>query len=228
MTETRRRVSRKKAKRRSLSVSSIILIFGSLLIITPFIVLGWILLSASLDTGTPILGDRYVGDLDPAISKSDISNVKKSVDGINGVEASSVELATATLRVYVDVEDSYSDTQASDVAKSAYDSVLGVLDVNKYFTQTDSKKMYDLEIHVYNLKKNRDQDNFSYVILTKTSSMSDSKIQVVSTPIDAELAQQLRDDVEARNNPTPKTEEKNEEKLVGEEAETPQETEKTE
>lgn len=77
-------------------------------------------------------------------------------------------------------------------------------------------------------KKNRDQDNFSYVILTKTSSMSDSKIQVVSTPIDAELAQQLRDDVEARNNPTPKTEEKNEEKLVGEEAETPQETEKTE
>lgn len=228
MTETRRRVSRKKAKRRSLSVSSIILIFGSLLIITPFIVLGWILLSASLDTGTPILGDRYVGDLDPAISKSDISNVKKSVDGISGVEASSVELATATLRVYVDVEDSYSDTQASDVAKSAYDSVLGVLDVNKYFTQTDSKKMYDLEIHVYNLKKNRDQDNFSYVILTKTSSMSDSKIQVVSTPIDAELAQQLRDDVEARNNPTPKTEEKNEEKLVGEEAETPQETEKTE
>lgn len=153
MTETRRRVSRKKAKRRSLSVSSIILIFGSLLIITPFIVLGWILLSASLDTGTPILGDRYVGDLDPAISKSDISNVKKSVDGISGVEASSVELATATLRVYVDVEDSYSDTQASDVAKSAYDSVLGVLDVNKYFTQTDSKKMYDLEIHVYNLKK---------------------------------------------------------------------------
>ncbi|MCI6272354.1 MAG: hypothetical protein MR601_05330 [Erysipelotrichaceae bacterium] len=228
MTETRRRVSRKKAKRRSLSVSSIILIFGSLLIITPFIVLGWILLSASLDTGTPILGDRYVGDLDPAISKSDISNVKKSVDGINGVEASSVELATATLRVYVDVEDSYSDTQASDVAKSAYDSVINVLDVNKYFTQTDSKKMYDLEIHVYNLKKNRDQDNFSYVILTKTSSMSDSKIQVVSTPIDAELAQQLRDDVEARNNPTPKTEEKNEEKLVGEEAETPQETEKTE
>ena len=228
MTETRRRVSRRKAKRRSLSVSSIILIFGSLLIITPFIVLGWILLSASLDTGTPILGDRYVGDLDPAISKSDISNVKKSVDGINGVEASSVELATATLRVYVDVEDSYTDTQASDVAKSAYDSVLGVLDVNKYFTQTDSKKMYDLEIHVYNLKKNRDQDNFSYVILTKTSSMSDSKIQVVSTPIDAELAQQLRDDVEARNNPTPKTEEKNEEKLVGEEAETPQETEKTE
>lgn len=228
MTETRRRVSRKKAKRRSLSVSSIILIFGSLLIITPFIVLGWILLSASLDTGTPILGDRYVGDLDPAISKSDISNVKKSVDGISGVEASSVELATATLRVYVDVEDSYSDTQASDVAKSAYDSVINVLDVNKYFTQTDSKKMYDLEIHVYNLKKNRDQDNFSYVILTKTSSMSDSKIQVVSTPIDAELAQQLRDDVEARNNPTPKTEEKNEEKLVGEEAETPQETEKTE
>ena len=228
MTETRRRVSRRKAKRRSLSVSSIILIFGSLLIITPFIVLGWILLSASLDTGTPILGDRYVGDLDPAISKSDISNVKKSVDGINGVESSFVELATATLRVYVDVEDSYSDTQASDVAKSAYDSVVGVLDVNKYFTQTDSKKMYDLEIHVYNLKKNRDQDNFSYVILTKTSSMSDSKIQVVSTPIDAELAQQLRDDVEARNNPTPKTEEKNEEKLVGEEAETPQETEKTE
>ena len=65
------------------------------------------------------------------------------------------------------------------------------------------KKQYDLEIHVYNLSKNRDSDDFVYVIMTKTSGMDTASTQLVSEPIDAELAQQLRDDVENRNNPKP-------------------------
>ncbi len=227
MTETRRRTTKKVVKRRSLSISNIILVVGSILIITPFLILGWILLSASLDTGTPILGDRYAGDLDPAITKTDIENVKKSVLSVAGVQSSSVELATATLRVYVDTDDSYTEEQESAIADEVYNAVLQVLDVNTYFSQTETKKMYDLEIHVYNLSSDRDSDTFAYVILTKTSSMSESKKQVVSSPIDEELAQQLRDDVEARNNPTPTPTDSDSEELIGEE-EAPAETEKTE
>jgi hypothetical protein len=63
--------------------------------------------------------------------------------------------------------------------------------------------MYDMEIHVYNTDENTESDSFVYVIETKTSNMASPKRQLVSEPIDAELAQQLRDDVEARLNPTP-------------------------
>jgi hypothetical protein len=63
--------------------------------------------------------------------------------------------------------------------------------------------MYDLEIHVFNLDKNRDSDDFVYVIMTKTSGMETASTQLVSEPIDPELAQQLRDDVESRKNPSP-------------------------
>lgn len=228
MSETRRRTTKKVVRKRAVSKSNIILVVGSILIITPFLILGWILLSASLDTGTPILGDRYTGDLDPAITKSDIGKVENAVKALGGVDTANVELATATLRVYVDVDDSFSEEQASAKADEAYSAVMNVLDTNTYFTQTESKKMYDLEVHVYNLSKDRDSDAFSYVILTKTSSMSESRKQVVSSPLDADLAQQLRDDVEARNNPQPTPTESNEEQLVGEEEEQVSEENKTE
>ena len=63
--------------------------------------------------------------------------------------------------------------------------------VSTYFTATDSKKMYDLSINVYNYVK-EDDDNMIYYILTKNSKMSDYSIQCVSEPVDEELAKDLR------------------------------------
>ena len=109
-------------------------------------------------------------------------------------------------------------------AQSIYQAVTSVLDAGTYFTQTETKKMYDLEIHVYNLAKNRDSDEFAYVIETKTSSMTEPILNVVSEPIDAALAQQLRDNVENRDKPTPTPDESNEITVGGgEEAEPVQE-----
>ena len=76
------------------------------------------------------------------------------------------------------------------------------------------KKMYDLEVHVFNQNKDT-ENNFVYVIETKTSSMEAPVIQLVSEPIDAELAESLRQAVENRNNPTP-TPAENDEMTVGE------------
>ena len=59
-------------------------------------------------------------------------------------------------------------------------------------------KMYDLEIHTSNMKDGRDKDNFIYGIFTKTSAMSAPQYQLVSIPKNAEVAQSLRDAVEAR------------------------------
>ncbi|NLC96391.1 MAG: hypothetical protein GX675_02345 [Erysipelotrichaceae bacterium] len=201
---TRKKSTKKRTnKKRSVNKANVILVVGLIIIALPFLIIGWIVISASLDTGTPILGERYKGDLDPAITKSDITSIESKIKSIDGVEKSSVELATATLRVYADVEDGYTAEQAEQKANEVFDSVLSVLDLNTYFSQTETKKMYDLEIHVYNLSKNRDSDDFVYVIMTKTSGMDTASTQLVSEPIDAELAQQLRDDVENRNNPKP-------------------------
>ena len=97
-----------------------------------------------------------------------------------------------------DIADDAGADTANAKADEIYGVITSVLDPSVYFTQADGKKMYDLEIHVYNLKDNRESDEFVYVIETKTSGMESPLKQTVSEPIDAELAQSLRDAVEER------------------------------
>lgn len=175
-----------------------------ILFLLPFAILGWILISAAMDTGTPILGDRYKNDLDPAIVKSDLDNVKSAAKGVNGVESVNVNLATATLRVYADIGDLATPDDAKKTASELYTAVTGILDPEVYFSQANGEKMYDLEIHVYNRDTDMDQPGWVYVIETKNSGMEKPITQLVSQPLDPELAEQLRKDVEERNNPKPK------------------------
>ena len=130
-----------------------------------------------------------------------IKDIEKDVKNIDGVEDVNVDLTTATLRVYVDISDSAVETDAVSIANQTYDKVVNVLSPSIYFSQHDNMKMYDLEIHVYNLDKDRENENFVYVIKLKNSNMDESTIQTVSKAKDEALAQQLRDDVEAKNNP---------------------------
>ena len=221
--------TKKTAKRakRKVSKAKIVLLVGIAIILIPCLIFGWILLSAYLKTGTPIVGNRYENDLNPQITSEQLKQVESNVKGINGVENCNVELTTATMRVYADVNDSYGDDQVTEVANQVYNTVNNTLSVGTYFTRNETEKMYDLEIHVYNLDKNRDQGGFSDVILNKNSNMEEPRTQVVSKALDEELAQRLRDDVEAKNNPTP-TPDEGDLTLGGEEPEATPEPEATE
>ncbi len=192
----------RKAKKRMNRTARIFWV-ALIVFLAPFIVLGWILVSAMFDTGKPILGNRYENDLNPAITNDQMNSIESQTKSLGGVEKTDIQLATGTLRVYADINDSADVTTAESVSSQIYDIVTSVLDPNVYFSQYDGKKMYDLEVHVYNLDKNRDSDSFVYVIETKTSSMDYPLTQVMSEPVDAELAEQLRQAVEARKNPTP-------------------------
>lgn len=200
MSEIKRNTKQKPKRRRKLNTIFIVCI---ILLAIPMLFLGYFIVDAWLDSGKPVFGNRYKGDLDPAITKSQMKEIKSNVGGISGVESVEVELKTATLRVYADVEDSATVDSEKDTASKVYDEVLKVLDKGTYFTQHDDMKMYDLEVHVYNQMDDTESDGFAYVIETKTSSMTDPVVNVVSEPIDAELAQQLRDNVENRGKPTP-------------------------
>ncbi|MBR2675772.1 MAG: hypothetical protein IKE28_02525 [Solobacterium sp.] len=209
-------VRKKTSSRRTKENRRTMIIFwvALVLFLLPFIILGFILLSAAMDTGKPIFGDRYKDDLDPAITSADLSKVESAVKGVGGVENTFTNLATGTLRVYADISDSADAESAKASAEQVYSAVTSVLNPGTYFTQNNGKKMYDLEVHVFNQNKDT-ENNFVYVIETKTSSMEAPIVQLVSEPIDAELAESLRQDVENRNNPTP-TPAETDEMTVGE------------
>lgn len=192
----RKNIRKKKRQNRTAAVFWVVLI----IFLIPFFIFGWILLSAAMDTGSPILGSRYENDLNPAITKADMDTIKSNVASLAGVEKSDVQLATGTLRVYAKIADSSSEADADSTASAVYNTVTSVLDPSTYFSQHDGEKMYDLEVHVYNLDQDRNSDSFVYVIETKTSNMSAPVQQTVSKPIDAALAESLRQDVIDRKN----------------------------
>lgn len=191
--ETKKSLKKKKNTHRTGILFTICLI----LVLAPFVVLGWILFSSSMDTGTPVLGNRFEGDLDPAITKDQLKKVESAVKGLSGQDDAFVTMKTATLRVYVDIADDANEETANAKADEVYNTVASILDPSVYFTKTDDKKQYDLEIHVYTKPEREDTEgeNFVYVIDTKTSNMTEPQKQTVSVAKDQAVADQLRQDV---------------------------------
>jgi hypothetical protein len=172
-------MAQKKTRKRRGHIYGFIFWLCLIIIIAPFAVLGWIIYSAMQDQGMPVIGNRYDGDLDPAITRSMLEQVESTVKNVPGIEKAFTSMPTATLRVYADIADDANVEAASAKANEIYAAVASVLDPNVYFTQTGTKKMYDLEIHVYNQNKDED-NNFVYVIETLTSSMEQPVVQLVS------------------------------------------------
>ncbi|MBW9212848.1 MULTISPECIES: hypothetical protein [Terrabacteria group] len=167
------------------------------LILLPFAYFGWTFLSSYMESKSPVLGNRFKGDLNPAIQKEQLSKIDETIAKIDGVQGREVHLKTATLRVYLDMKD---DTSADTLKKKtteAYQAITKVLPVETYFTQKDGKKMYDVEIHAYNTSDST-KKGFAYVLTTKNSLMKAPSQQLVSKPVNEEVAKSLRDAVEAR------------------------------
>lgn len=189
-----------KPKKRRASRTVLIFWICLVLVVAPLALLGWNLFTSSMNTHSPVLGNRYKGDLNPAITKDQMKQVEAKAAAVDGVASADVEMTTATLRVYADIADDATADTATATADTIYKAVSEVLDPSVYFTKTDSEKMYDMEIHVYTTpeRTGKEGENFVYVIETKTSSMDAPEAQVVSTAKDPALAQKLRDDVAAR------------------------------
>ncbi|MBR5003897.1 MAG: hypothetical protein IKY14_00360 [Erysipelotrichaceae bacterium] len=213
MSQTNQEIKEKKKGR--LDAASWIIIIGLLIIAVPCAAFLYILLSAQAATGTAISGDRFTGDLDPAITETQMANVVTSVETIEGVESAEVILKSATVRVYVDTLDEMTPEVAQGIANQAYEKLTAECDPSVFFTQTASKKMYDIEVHAYNLTENRDSEEFVYVILSKSSSMEAPIARLVSEPLDPELAAQLLEKLDRKLNPE-KYETNSDEITVGE------------
>lgn len=184
---------KEQKEKKKMSRAGLVLTVGLIIIAIPCLIFGWILLSAALETGKPIVGDRFEGDLNPAIEKADTSDLVASIKALEEVEDCTIELTTAQYRVNVDVADSLEKDGYEDLINRIYELVNAKLPVNTYFTMHDNMKMYDLSIGLYNHIGGEDM---IYVILTKNSTMDVPSIQTVSQALDEDLAQKLRGETE--------------------------------
>ena len=187
-----------KEKKKGMSRSALVLIIGLVIILIPCCVFGGILLKSYLDSKNPVIADRFEGDLDPAITEEDIEKVRSSVSSMSGVESVEVNLTTAQFRVNVDTKDDITKEEAEALTNDVYNKVNAILPVTRYFTATETMKMYDLSISVYN-KVGNDDGKMIYYLLTKNSKMEAPSVQLVSEPLDEELAKELRGEGESES-----------------------------
>lgn len=193
-------------KKRKLSKPAIFLIVGIIIIVVPCLIFGGILLSSAMNTGTPIFGDRYEGDLDPAITSEDMSKIKGEIEALEGVESVDVVLPSGQLRININTDDSLSKDEIKELINSAYEIVKTDLPLETYFTSSDTKKMYDLAINAYNFI-NAEDDGMIYYELTKNAMSENEIIQLVSEPLNPELVEEI----EAAQNPETSEDTTNEE-----------------
>ena len=174
--------------KKKLSKGALVLIISLIIILIPCLIFGGILISAALESGKPVDGNRFKGDLNPDITSSNTSSIKNSIEALSGVEKCDIELTSAQYRVNVDTVDTLTDKQIEDLCVDIYNIVNKELPMATYFTASSSEKMYDLAVNVYN---KIDDDNI-YYILTKNSKMDTYSVQCVSSAVDEELASDLR------------------------------------
>lgn len=201
-----------KKKKKKLSTSAIVLIISLIIILIPVGIFGYIILDAYFKTGTPSFGNRFVNDLNPAITETQKDEIASSIKGISDVEDCEIVLISAQLRINIDAKDYISKESIADIATKAYDVVNSKLPVNTYFTMSsDGEKMYDLAINVYNYVPSSNEDSgwLSY-LLTKNSKMNDYETQYISEAQNENLAKELRGEITVEEEATENTEESEE------------------
>ena len=140
----------KTKEKKKVSKSAIVLIVGLIIIAIPVAVFCYILLSASMKTGTPILGDRFKNDLTTEITSESLSKIESSLKTISNVEAVTIDDPdTGRLIIMIDCKDTLNEEEVTAIAEKAYDKVIEVLPAKTYFTQGDNARNYDLTIYVY-------------------------------------------------------------------------------
>lgn len=199
-------VKKQKTKNKKRDWSFYAIIACLIIIAIPTVFLGYHIISAKIGTGKALVGNRFDGDLDPAITKENMDTLKTNLEGLEGVESASVDLKTATLRISLKVAEDFDKDSYSQLADTAYEQVNGVTPIETYFTATDKRKMYDLEINVYNILKPTEEQLESFVYYLKSKS-SGSENQHGSFLTDTQSPDFVKELIEEQTAPSEPTEE---------------------
>lgn len=164
---------------------------GIVIILIPLVVLAYILISSIEKTGEPVIGNRFDDELDPAITTEQVNKVKEQLN-FEQVENVEVNLKAATLRITINVKDDTSEESIKNLLNESYNKVNETLPVETYFTNKENVKMYDLEIHVYNVIPDETTTiSQIHYVRTKTGGAETYTDNVDSRAKDEELANTL-------------------------------------
>ena len=83
----------------------VILVLLLTICIIPCAILGAVLFQSLEDSSKPVVGSRYEGALDPAITEDQLTQIKTTLEGFSGVESVEVNLKTARLAVLINTND---------------------------------------------------------------------------------------------------------------------------
>jgi hypothetical protein len=185
--------------KKKLSRSALVLIFGLIIIAVPVIIFLSILGISYLNSGSPRDGSRFEGDLDPAITNADLDSLQSDIEGLGTFDEVTIICKEGQLKIFIDTPDSYTEQQVDSLLTAAYNKVNSRLPVSQYFTATESKKMYDLQINVYTTSEASEieaANSRQYKLLHKNSAEDAYGIDDMAHPKNAQLAAELEGRIE--------------------------------
>lgn len=169
--------------------------FTLIIIAIPVVIVAYVLLTSMGGQGEPVVGNRFNGeDLNPNITEEAMNSIQEQASGIGGVEEATINLKSATLRVHLNMDDSYTQDQIQAASDQAYEIVAATLPIDQYFTNREDAKMYDLEIDAYNyiVDDSHPAEGQIYIKTTKTGAATDRVTDVMTTAKDPELVAQIK------------------------------------
>lgn len=176
--------------KKKLSTAKLITIVGICIIAIPCLVFGGILLVAQIQKNTPREGNRFKNDLPIEITSADVDAIKADLASLNNIDSVvEVKCVQGQLKIYIDANDSLTESQVDDIAKGAYEKVNSKLPISVYFTKTETAKNYDLQINVYTSLEASASRQYKY--LHKNAAEEKYQIDDMAHPKDPELVNEL-------------------------------------
>lgn len=180
--------------KKKLSKPALILTIGIVIIAIPCLVFASILGIAFIQKGSPRLGSRFKGDLVEKISSSDVNDVKTDLETLGNIDSIEVTCEQGQLKVFIDVSDSLTESDVDNMLTQAYNKITAKLPIDKYFTQTQDARNYDLQINIYTTIEASEIGSANprqYKLLHKNSAEETYQIDNLAKPKNESIAKEL-------------------------------------
>lgn len=194
--------------------SKITTLIALTLLLTPVLGFGYIIYRDSSQTGEPVIGSRYDNHLEPKITEDQLSALKASLNN-EAILNTKVSLKSSTLRIYLEVDQETSKESIKELGSTIYDLVAEKLSIETYFTNDGGRKMYDLEIHIYNNVADKTSEDFVYFEIIKSSSNEERLEEFITDAKDEEFKAEVLENLEEKLN-GPSDDEESEDDTGGE------------
>ena len=188
----------KTDKKRTRDWSFFAIVISLIIILVPSIYMGVILWNAKQETDSPVIGHRFDNDLSPTIESESLPALKAKLEALDSVDKVSVELTTATVRIYLELPEGSEKRDYKEKALEAEAVLYESFSLEDYFTASDTQEQYDYEIYAHDALG---EETIIY-LLNKSSRMEVAKGQYLSEPVSQDMVDEIWAIQEELDNPT--------------------------